>query len=152
MATRDTVPDQLPADIHPITIDLSQKNAINELALPARPGDTLIVPAAGEVTVAGWVQNPGAYKITPGMTALGAVSAAGGALFSMSAQILRTSDHNQRQSIPINLRQVQKGYEPDIPVRSGDVVLVDRSVLGAIPYALYEVFTKFGTGLYLPTP
>jgi protein involved in polysaccharide export with SLBB domain len=124
----------------------------NYLELPARPGDTVIIPAAGEVTVGGWVQNPGAFKITPGMTALSAISAAGGALFSNSAQVLRTAADGERATTRIKISHIEKGEEADVPVQSGDVVMVDKSVLGAVPYAAYTVLSKFGTGMYLPVP
>jgi protein involved in polysaccharide export with SLBB domain len=120
--------------------------------LPARPGDVLIVPSAGEVTVGGWVQNPGAYKVTPGMTALSAIAAAGGAMFSSSAQVLRTGNSGERLSIPVNIPAVQKGAQGDVSMQSGDVVMVDKSAAGAIPYAAYELFSKFGSGLMFPIP
>jgi polysaccharide biosynthesis/export protein len=143
-------PDLMKLD--PITIYMSASATQNYLDLPARPGDVLIIPAAGEVTVGGWVQSPGAYKISRGMTVLSAVSAAGGALFSYSAAILRTAPDGERTRIPVDISKVQRGEQPDIPVQSGDVVMVDRSTAGAVPYALYEVFTKFGAGLAFPIP
>jgi protein involved in polysaccharide export with SLBB domain len=102
--------------------------------------------------VDGWVQNPGAFKIAPGMTALSAISAAGGALFSSSAEILRTASNGQRLSVALDIAKVQKGQEADVPVQSGDVVMVDRSTVGAVPYAFYVLFNKFGTGMMLPVP
>jgi protein involved in polysaccharide export with SLBB domain len=140
------------ARIHPIVIWVTNPKMRDYLDLPARPRDLLIVPAAGEVTVGGWVQNPGAFKITPGMTALSSISAAGGALFSSSAQILRTAPDGQRLSIPLNISDVKTGRQSDISVQSGDVVVVDRSTMGAVPYAMYEVFSRFGTGMYIPIP
>jgi len=143
-------PDLMKLD--PLTIYITDSATQNYLDLPARPGDVLIIPAAGEVTVGGWVQSPGAYKISPGMTTLSAVSAAGGALFSYSAEILRTAADGERTRIPVDISKVQSGEQPDIPVLSGDVVMVDRSTAGAVPYALYEVFTKFGAGMAFPIP
>jgi protein involved in polysaccharide export with SLBB domain len=140
------------AKLHPIMIDLNDPPMREYLNMPARPGDVLIVPAAGQVTVGGWVVNPGAYKLTPNMTALSAISSAGGALFSSSAEILRTSASGDRLSIPLDLSDIKSGKEPDVPVTSGDVVLVDRSATGAVPYLFYEIFTKFGTGMYIPAP
>jgi protein involved in polysaccharide export with SLBB domain len=102
--------------------------------------------------VQGWVQNPGAFKITPGMTVLGAVTAAGGQLFSSSAEVLRTGASGGKTALQVNLARVERREESDLPVRSGDVVIVNRSVTGAVPYLLYELFTKFGTGMYLPPP
>ena len=136
----------------PIEIDLATAKSEGELDVPVRPGDTIIVPAAGEVMVDGWVRNPGAFHIVPGMTAVSAVSAAGGALFSQTAEVLRTDIGGARRSIPVDLANVQAGREPDVPVQEGDVVVVKHSPIGAVPYALYEIFTKFGTGMYLPIP
>lgn len=140
------------ARLHPILIIMSDPAMQDDLEMPARPGDMLIIPAAGEVTVSGWVHDPGAFKITPGMTALSAVSAAGGALFSTSAEVLRTASDGERSSIRVNISRVQKGEDADVPVRSGDVVIVDRSAVGAVPYAMYTLLSKFGTGMYLPVP
>jgi polysaccharide biosynthesis/export protein len=136
----------------PIEIDLATAKSEGQLSVPVRPGDTIIVPAAGEVMVDGWVRNPGAFHIVPAMTAMSAVSAAGGALFSQTAEVLRTDTGGSRRSIPIDLAKVEAGKEPDVPVREGDVVVVKHSPVGAVPYAIYEIFTKFGTGMYLPIP
>ncbi len=131
----------------PIVINLASVSHEGHLDVPVRPGDVIVVPAAGQVMVKGWVQNPGAFRIVPGMTVLGAVSAAGGEMFSSQAEILRTSDDGQKIEIPVDLSKVQKREEPDTLVQSGDVVLVRRSAVGAVPYAVYELFTKFSTGV-----
>jgi protein involved in polysaccharide export with SLBB domain len=138
--------------LHPLVIAINDPTMRNYLELPARPGDAIIVPAAGEVTVGGWVRSPGGFPITPGMTALSAISAAGGALFSSSAQILRTANDGERATTRIDISHIQKGEEADVPVQSGDVVMVDKSALGAVPYAAYTVLSKFGTGMYIPVP
>jgi protein involved in polysaccharide export with SLBB domain len=140
------------ARMRPITISTIDPQTQRYLEIPARPGDVLLVASAGEVTVGGWVQNPGAYKVTPGMTALSAISAAGGAMFSSSAEVLRTGISGERVSIPVNIPAVQKGEQGDVSMQSGDVVVVDRSAAGAIPYAAYELFSKFGSGMMFPIP
>jgi polysaccharide export outer membrane protein len=137
-------------DRDPIVIDLSTLNSNAELDAPVWPGDVIIVPAAGEVMVRGWVKNPGGFNISPGMTVLGAITAAGGELFSSSAELLRTAENGGRTATPIDLGKVQQGAEPDIPVESGDVVIVNRSVVGAVPYFVDSLFNKFTTGAYIP--
>jgi len=117
------------------------------LNMPARPGDVIVIPAAGAVTVEGWVQNPGSFPISPGMTVLGAVTAAGGAVFSWHAEVMRTDQNGARVVKKFSLSELQNGTETDIPVESGDVVLVEKSVVGAIPYGFYEIFRQFGTGV-----
>jgi len=124
----------------------------SDLSIPVRPGDLIMVPARGQVLVQGWVGTPGAYQITPGMTALGAVTAAGGELYSSDAVVLRASPSGQKIQIPVNLSKVEKGQAPDVQVQSGDVVIVQRTVLGAVPYSLYFLISRFGTGMMLPIP
>ena len=121
-----------------------------ELNVPVRPGDVIMVPARGQVLVQGWVPNPGAYQITPGMTALGAVTAAGGQLYSSSAMVLRASPNGKKIQLPVNLSAVEKGQAADVQVVSGDVVIVERSLVGALPYTLYFVMQRFGTGVFFP--
>ena len=86
------------------------------------------------------------------MTVVSAVAAAGGELFSEKAEVLRTDSGGIRRAIRLDLTQVKAGTEPDVAVQEGDVVVVMRSPVGAVPYAFYEIFTKFGTGMYLPVP
>jgi polysaccharide export outer membrane protein len=118
--------------------------------MPVRPGDVLFIPAAGSVSVQGWVDKPGLFPITPGMTALGSVAAAGGALFTSSATLVRGRADGGRQLIALNLSKIKGGQEPDVPVQGGDVIIVERSVAGAVPYSLYFVLNKVGLGMGMP--
>jgi protein involved in polysaccharide export with SLBB domain len=136
------------ASVVPIVIDLSNPTMTGCLNLPARPGDIILVPAAGQVGVYGWVSHPGSFDVTTGMTVLGAVTAAGGAMFSSNAELLRT-ERGSRTSIPLDLSKVESGKASDLPVQGGDVVLIKSSALGAVPYGVYTLMSKFGTGLYL---
>jgi protein involved in polysaccharide export with SLBB domain len=90
------------ASVVPIIIDLSNPTMTGCLNLPARPGDIILVPAAGQVGVYGWVSHPGSFDVTAGMTVLGAVTAAGGAMFSSNVELLRT-ERGSRVSIPLDL-------------------------------------------------
>jgi polysaccharide export outer membrane protein len=133
-----------------IVLDLAKPGNQACLNVPVRPGDAVMVPVAGQVMVQGWVANPGAFKITPGMTLLGAVSAAGGTTFSWTAALLRTNDEGIQTTTEYSLTQLQKGQSADVAVQSGDVVVVERSALGAVPYTFYELFQHFGTGMGIP--
>jgi protein involved in polysaccharide export with SLBB domain len=114
------------------------------------PGDVIIVPAAGEVTVQGWVDKGGSFKIDPGMTAMGAIAAAGGAMFSGHATLLREQDDGRKIQIPLDLSKIKSGEEPDVQVQSGDVVVVERSAVGAVPYSLYFLISHIGMGIGFP--
>jgi protein involved in polysaccharide export with SLBB domain len=135
-----------------IVLDLSKPASHACLDLPTRPGDVVMVPIAGQVMVQGWVRNPGAFRITSGMTVLGSVSAAGGAMFSRSAELLRTNSDGRHRAIAFNLSKLAQGEAPDIPVQSGDVIIVERSVIGAVPYTLMQLFNRFGAGVGVGLP
>jgi polysaccharide biosynthesis/export protein len=138
--------DALPSRVS-VTVPLGRNGDVGCLNMPARPGDVILIPAAGTVTVVGWVENPGSYPITPGMTVLGAVTAAGGAVFSWHAEVMRTDQNGTRIVKRFSINDLEEGKETDISVESGDVVLVEKSVIGAIPYSFYEIFRQFGTGV-----
>jgi protein involved in polysaccharide export with SLBB domain len=140
------------ASIDRVVISLSRPSDQRYLDLPARAGDVIIVPAAGQVTVQGWVDKPGSFPITNGMTALGAVASAGGALFTSSATLLREQENGTKTSIPLDLSKIKQGQEPDPEVHGGDVVIVERSAAGALPYSLYFIVSKMGIGLPIPIP
>ncbi len=135
--------------ILPIVIDLNMPSMAGCLDIPARPGDVVLIPAAGEVGVYGWVQKPGTFPVTAGMTVLGAITSAGGAMFSSNVELLRTSPNGQRDSIPIDLSRVEAGTDSDVAVHGGDVVEVKSSAVGAVPYGIYFLVEHFGTGMYL---
>jgi polysaccharide export outer membrane protein len=135
----------------PVTIDLNKMNrgaGEGFLALPARPGDIIVIPHAGEVLVQGWVDKPGDYKITPGLTVLGAVAAAGGRMFAASDDVVvvRSISSGSKELIKANLAEIARGTQADIPVEEGDVVAVDYSTLKIVPYGLYSLI---GKGIYM---
>jgi polysaccharide export outer membrane protein len=135
----------------PIVIDLNNLDrggGEGFLALPARPGDIIMIPTAGEVLVQGWVDKPGPYKITPGLTLLGAVAAAGGTQFPASSDVtvIRSTLNGEKTLISANLSAIQKGTQADIPVEEADVVNVSYSTVKMIPYG---VFSLIGKGLYM---
>ena len=138
--------------IERVVISLSRPSDQHYLNLPAKAGDVILVPAAGQVTVQGWVDKPGSFPITNGMTALGAIASAGGALFTSSATLLREQENGVKSSIPLNLSKIKQGQEPDPEVHGGDVVMVERSAAGALPYSLYTIVSKMGIGIPIPIP
>jgi protein involved in polysaccharide export with SLBB domain len=135
-----------------ITLPFGRNGAPGCLDMPARPGDVILVPAAGTVTVVGWVKNPGSFPVTPGMTVLGAVTAAGGAEFTWHAEVLRTDQTGSRVVKRFSLSDLENGTETDIPVEAGDVVLLEKSVVGAVPFGLLKIFERFGAGIGLGLP
>jgi len=144
---RDTSPPVLKST-NPIVIDLQDLARGGDqmlLTLPARPGDVLVVPGRGEVLVQGWVRTPASYKITPGLTVLGAVAAAGGLLYAADAstvQIIRSGKKGEKILLAANLETIKRGESPDFPVEPGDVVEVSYSSAKIVPYGVYSFFTS----------
>ncbi len=132
----------------PIVIDLQYLHRGGQqiyLTLPAKPGDVIIVPTSGEVLVEGWVKTPASYKISPGMTVLGAVAAAGGLLFAADTdevKVLRTGRGGEKILLSADLEKIKRGESPDIPVEAGDVVEVSFSSLKLVPYGVYSALTQ----------
>jgi polysaccharide export outer membrane protein len=125
------------------------------LILPARPGDVIVVPVSGEVLVQGWVEKPGSYKITPGLTALGAVAAAGGALYPAdtdAVNVMRAGKDGGKSLLLVNLEKLKRGEQSDIPVQTGDVIEVSASSAKLVPYGVYRFFSSMfhiGAGVSL---
>jgi polysaccharide export outer membrane protein len=133
----------------PIVIDLEGlTNGTHQtsLALPARPGDVIIVPGAGDVLVKGWVEKPGSYKIAAGLTILGAIAAAGGPHFAAdttSVKVIRTQKGGGKAFFDTDLQKIERGEVPDIPVKEGDIIDVAASTARLVPYGFYTVINGF---------
>lgn len=142
----------------PLVINLKSNRVSNDngryLILPVRPGDVIMVPAAGEVLVDGWVEKPGSYPITPGLTVLGSVTAAGGMSFAAShgqAKVTRIGKQGERIAFFPDLEKIKRGEAPDIPVQEGDVVEVYSSIPKLVPYGIYMVVKdmfRVGAAIY----
>jgi len=131
----------------PIEIDvksLTQGGNQSYLSLPVRPGDVIMVPGSGEVLVEGWVTKPGSYKITPGLTVVGAAAAAGGPLFPANTdavKLIRPAREGEK-NVFLDLEKLKRREEPDVPVQEGDVIEVASSAPKLIPYGFYRFFSS----------
>jgi polysaccharide export outer membrane protein len=138
-------PDGAPAET-PIRIDLDLVHAAAPegagLANPrVRPGDVVRLPPAGSVHVDGWVDKPGSYPVTRGMTVRGALAAAGGRLFpadSSAVRVQRTTGPGRQELLVVDMNAVAAGTAPDLPLHDGDVVQVEPSAARLVPYGVWE--------------
>jgi polysaccharide export outer membrane protein len=146
-------------DAEPLVISLDGVNKGGQeryLNMPARPGDIVMVPGAGEVLIQGWVAKPGAYKITPGLTLLGVVAAAGGAVFPAdkgSVELIRTNSQGRKILFMANLDSIKAGEQPDLSLREGDVIDVSSTGPKLVAYGFYKFFTSImnvGVGAHIP--
>jgi polysaccharide export outer membrane protein len=110
-----------------IVVDLDRLRKGDQSADPALlPGDRLFVPLAEQVFVDGQVQKPGAIVYRDGMTASEAVVQAGGALGTArlrGAYILRDGT-----PIPVNLKRIQRGADPDVPLSPSDRLYLPETI------------------------
>jgi polysaccharide export outer membrane protein len=132
----------------PILIDL-QELALggyqHYLSLAVRPGDVIMVPGGGQVLVEGWVEKPGAYGVTPGITVAGVVVAAGGPLYpadTTSVKIIRSEKGGKKSFLTADLDKIKKGESAEITLKGGDIVEVSATNSRLIPYGLYRFFSS----------
>jgi polysaccharide export outer membrane protein len=104
----------------------------------------ILVPGSGAVLVQGWVEKPGSYKITPGLTVLGAVAAAGGPLFpadTSAVNVMRTGKDGGKILLLADIEKIKRGERSDVSVQEGDVIEVAASGPKLVPYGVYRFFS-----------
>ena len=101
-----------------IKVDLAALQAGNiALNLQLQDGDTINVPKAQSVFVAGQVKSPGAYAVEPGATVLQVLSLAGGITD-------RGSDNRIRIQRTVNGKKVEVNSKLTDTVKPGDTIIV----------------------------
>ncbi|MEM5789627.1 MAG: polysaccharide biosynthesis/export family protein, partial [Syntrophobacteraceae bacterium] len=106
-------------------------------------GDVVFVPFAQTAYVMGAVNKPGGVPIKDNMTAIKAVSFAGGThpvLASNSATVVRTDAAGRRTAIPIDLGQITSGRASDLPLVENDIVVVHESGIRRFLYDVKQFF------------
>lgn len=107
-----------------------------------RPGDVISLRPAGSVLVDGWVDKPGSYPVTRGLTLTGAIAAAGGHIFAADrhqATVKRVLGGGEQRSITVDLDAVARGEAADIPITDGDVVRLPASAGRMVPWSMWTV-------------
>jgi polysaccharide export outer membrane protein len=96
------------------------------------PGDTILIPRAGVIYVAGNVSKPGAYVLDGrrSLTVEEAMALAGGggkASALKRVQLVRTLDDGRKEAITIPVNLIYKGQAPDVALIDGDILYVPTS-------------------------
>lgn len=76
--------------------------------------------------VQGEVRAPGRYGISRGMTLMQAITAAGG--YSDFANTRSVKVIRNGVTTTYNMRRIERNPSEDVPVESGDVIVIDRSI------------------------
>lgn len=141
----------------PIDIDLNedyQPPEENPLGLPVLGGDSLFVDS-GQFAVAGWVEKPGAFPISPGLTAFGGISVAGGPSFAADVDkitLWRAEPDGTKKRVDVDFGAIEGGAQKDVTLQAGDVIKVPASPVRLPPYVLYWLLTnviRVGAGVSL---
>lgn len=144
------------ADAAPIVIDTA---AVDEtvqqqfFSLPVQGGDVIVVPRAGEFVADGWVNKPGTYPITSGLTVRGAIATAGGFAFPAdkhNVRIVHSAPNGATEVRDVDYNAIVAEKTPDIFIQQGDVVEVGSSKAKLIPYGAYKVtadIIRVGAGI-----
>ena len=107
-----------------------------------RPGDVISVAPAGSVLVDGWVDKPGSYPVTRGLTVSGAIAAAGGRVFAADrsrATVTRVLGAGHQRSFEVDLDALAAGRVADVPLSDGDVVYIPVAPTRVVPWGLWMV-------------
>ena len=112
------------------------------------PGDLVIVPKAGIVYVLGDVVHPGGYVMANDaqLTLMQAVSLAAGTTKTASeahARLLRNSADGPVE-LPVCLKCVEKGTQPDIELKAEDVVYIPYSTTKNIMLGASSILSSTG--------
>jgi polysaccharide export outer membrane protein len=124
------------------------------LNIPIKNGDVIYVPPAQMAYVLGAVKKPGQVEVKDNLTVTQAVAVAQGLdplLASKNISIIRLDKQGQRVIIPVNLKAVTKGQEPDPRLKENDIVYVQESGFRRFMYDFKNFMPgSFGLGASLP--
>ncbi len=104
------------------------------------PQVSVFVEEYSTVSILGEVTKPGAYPIQGGMTVVQLISKAEGftkMALQEKVKVMRPLSDGTKQEITVRVKDVMANKEGDVPLKAGDVVLVDKeyntvSVLGQV--------------------
>ena len=87
-------------------------------------------PTPNDVVISGGVKSPGLFKYEKGLTALNAIILAGGfteaAKPALSTIMRKESDKLKAKAIAVNLKNILRGLDDDLPLRPGDQLIVPQ--------------------------
>ena len=118
-----------------------------QLNIPVRNGDVIYVPFAGTAYVLGGVRKPGNIAVKENITVSQAVAMAGGVdpmLGTNSITILRFDDQGKPISINTNLSSIIARNDSDLPLKEGDVVVVNESTIKKAFYLIKNLLPISG--------
>lgn len=121
------------------------------LEIPVRGGDMVILNEAGQVMVEGEVQKPGSFELGRRMSLLGALAASGGVTYSAKideVEVIREVSDNKRARLILDLEKIALGEEPDVPLRTNDIVRIPSATGKHLTASTMEALSRvFNVGV-----
>jgi polysaccharide export outer membrane protein len=113
----------IEVDIEELTGGVDQR----PLLIPLLPGDTVIVPEAGNYEVDGEVNAPGSYKLNSRASVISAIASARGFAYAAAVnnvEVIRDTGNGKKALITLDLEEVGLRGGQDVRLRNGDLVRV----------------------------
>ena len=101
-----------------------------QLNIPIKNGDVIYVPPARMAFVLGAVKKPGQVPVRDNLTVTQAVALTEGQDLLLSSDritILRFDERGERLAMPVNLKGITSGQDPDPLLKANDIVFVHES-------------------------
>ncbi len=116
------------------------------------PGDSILIPRAGVVYVAGNVAKPGVYVLdgrrTLTVEEVMALAGGGGHASALKrVQLVRTMDDGRKEAITIPVNLIFKGQAPDVALMDGDILFVPTSNGRLVTEQAITAALGIGTGV-----
>ncbi len=129
LITRRTGKDEAPQQIAVDRERLLSRDNVDGNPLLVH-GDIIAVGEKEAFYIRGEVNKPGMYYLESGLTIMNAISVAGGLTQFANRkdiQLLR-EDGGRHEKLNINLKAIEDGKKPDVPLRPSDTIIVPRRV------------------------
>lgn len=150
-----TASAQASADKEAKTPSHSERIDLNALLLRGEqrwnvliyPGDSVTIPEVGWIHVTGQgLQKPGTFPLRNTQnTFTQYIDEAGGVRFVADLNhivIMRRNIHGPEEIIPVNYKSIIASPLNDVPVQTGDTIVVNQSMTKAVVYALGQGIAK----------
>lgn len=128
-----------------VSIDLYQlmEKGDMDLNMVLQDGDTVYVPKAKSISVLGYVERPGSFPLSRPIRVLDAIALANGVIedkASPGACILKRRTDDGEKTIPLDLKRIARGKDPNMYLEPYDVVVVRQTSAKRVMSGVQDFF------------
>ena len=131
----DNLPKAIEAETIKVDLDGLLLRGEQQWNLVLNASDLVNIPPAGSVFVTGYgIRKPGTYPLTGKMTLQQLVDLAEGLKYEADRDLLlvRADEHGEKIAYHVDYDELRASRTEDIQLRSGDKVIVDRTVMKTV--------------------